>query len=396
MNYTIIGIDDNQTQDFSKEIQQIIGQNTVFSGGKRHYEIVKNYLPEEHKWIAITVPLSEVFAQYKAHDELVIFASGDPLFNGFANTVLRELPEANIRLFPYFNSLQLLAHRLFLPYQDMHMVTLTGRPWHKFDEALIMGYELIGVLTDRKLHTPATIAARMIEYGFTNYKMTVGELLGNRQNEKFTTLNLDEVADKKFAFPNNLILHKTHALPRPFGIPEQDFHLLNGRTKMITKMPIRLLSLSMLDLRGRSVFWDVGFCTGSVSVEAKMQFPHLQVISFEIRNEGKELMQNNARKFHTPGIQAIIGDFTEQDLDSLPKPDAVFIGGHGGKMDKVMQLISKYLHSNGAIVFNSVLPKTLDMFRNAAQKYQFEIDNEIKVKIDDFNQITVLKAVRKQ
>ncbi len=392
MNYTIIGIDDNQTQEFSKEVQQIIGQNTVFSGGKRHYEIVKKYLPTEHKWIAITVPLQEVFEQYKAYTELVIFASGDPLFNGFGNTVLREIPEAKVNIFPYFNSLQLLAHRLLLPYQDMHMVTLTGRPWHKFDEALIMGYKLIGVLTDRKLHTPQTIAARMIEYGFTNYTMAVGELLGNRQHEKFTTFKLEEIARQNFAFPNNLILQQTHELPRPLGIPEQDFHLLNGRAKMITKMPIRLLSLSLLDLRQRSVFWDVGFCTGSVSVEAKMQFPHLQIVSFEIREEGKDLMRNNSRKFHTPGIQAIIGDFTEQDLDNLPQPDAVFIGGHGGKMDKVIQLLDKHLHKNGAIVFNSVLPKTLDMFRNAVKKYGFEINNEIKVKIDDFNQITVLKA----
>ena len=71
-----------------------------------------------------------------------------------------------------------------------------------------------------------------------------------------------------------------------FGIPEEQFELLDGRANMITKMPVRLLSLSLLDLRNRSVMWDVGFCTGSVSIEAKLQFPHLDIVAFEKREGG--------------------------------------------------------------------------------------------------------------
>lgn len=396
MQFTVIGIDDNQEQDFKPELKMLINDNQVFSGGKRHYKIVKDYLPSNHIWIEIKVPLSEVFQQYKSYHSVVVFASGDPLFNGFGNTILRELPDAKVQVFPYFNSLQLLAHKMLLPYQDMHTVSLTGRPWHKFDEALIKGYNLIGVLTDRKKHTPQTIAERMLYYGFDNYMITVGELLGNSEKERFNTLKLSEVAGRDFAFPNNIILQKTQSLERPMGISEKDFHWLNGRAKMITKMPIRLLSLSMLDLRERSVFWDIGFCTGSVSVEAKMQFPHLNICAFEIREEGRALIDANARKFHTPGIDAFIGNFTEQDLETIPAPDAVFIGGHGGKMDEVMRLVAQYLSDNGAVVFNSVLEKTLNMFREAVAKYHFEIEQKVQMQIDDFNRITVMKAIRKK
>ena len=101
---------------------------------------------------------------------------------------------------------------------------------------------------------------------------------------------------------------------------------------MITKMPIRLLSLSMLDLRNRERFWDIGFCTGSVSIEAKLLFPHLHITSFEIREEGRKLMTENCRRFGTPGIEAIIGDFLSVDLSALEAPDAIFIGGHGGEI----------------------------------------------------------------
>ena len=176
--FYVIGIADNPERLEEKEVLKVIGNHLIFSGGKRHYELVRELLPEGHAWINITVPLETVFEQYKAYAEIVVFASGDPLFFGFANTLKKRMPEAEIQVFPYFNSLQSLAHRIVMPYQDMHMVSLTGRPWQEFDRSLIEGREKIGVLTDRQ-HTPATIAGRMLEYGYSNYKLTVGECLGN-------------------------------------------------------------------------------------------------------------------------------------------------------------------------------------------------------------------------
>lgn len=394
MKFYIIGIDDNQEQYFAPGILALIASHTVFSGGVRHHEIVKPFLPHDYRWIDIVVPLDKVFEQYQACDRIVVFASGDPLFFGFGNTILRKMPDAEIELHPFFNSLQLLAHRLLLPYQDMHIVSLTGRPWHKFDEALIMGYDMIGILTDNKEHTPCAIARRMLYYGYDNYRMSVGELLGNKEYEKTGTYNLDEIADRQFAFPNNIILQKTHSRSRPFGIPENEFHLLNRRAKMITKMPIRLLSLSMLDLRGKSVFWDVGFCTGSVSVEAKLQFPHLHVFAFEQRVEGRELIDLNSRRFGTPGIDAFIGDFVETDISLLPRPDAVFIGGHGGRMNDIISRISQVLSDDGVIVFNSVSDESHNMFEQAVTANNLKMKPSVNIKIDDFNNIEVMKATK--
>lgn len=338
--FYIIGIDDNGQREFQAEVREIITTHRVFSGGKRHYELMRDRLPEQYVWIDITVPLEEVFEKYTAYCEVVVFASGDPLFFGFANTVKSRLPEAEIQVFPWFNSLQMLAHRLVIPYQDMEVVSLTGRPWHEFDRALIAGKEKIGVLTDRQ-HTPVAIAGRMLEYGYAGYRMHIGEMLGN-VTERVRTMELPEVLRSDFAFPNCLMLERTGLRSRPFGIPENRFCLLDGRAKMITKMPVRLLTLSMLDLHNRHSFWDIGFCTGSVSVEAKLQFPHLHITAFEVREEGRELLEKNSRKFGTPGITGVIGDFTEADLSVYPVPDAVFIGGHGGKLGPYPDDISRY------------------------------------------------------
>ncbi|MBQ8706015.1 MAG: precorrin-6y C5,15-methyltransferase (decarboxylating) subunit CbiE, partial [Paludibacteraceae bacterium] len=216
MKFIVIGISDNPTPFFPPEVMEIIKSGKVFSGGKRHHEIVAPYLPADAQWIDITVPLDAVFEQYKLqffnpstlpsfNSSIVVFASGDPLFFGFANTIQRKMPEAEVVVYPTFNSLQLLAHRLLMPYHDMRIVSLTGRPWQEFDRALIERTPKMGVLTDKE-HTPATIAQRMLDYGYTQYQMYVGEHLGNPDKEKVTTLPLEEATHHDFTQPNCLIL----------------------------------------------------------------------------------------------------------------------------------------------------------------------------------------------
>ncbi len=433
MRYYVIGITDSPTPYFLPEVQALIRQGKVFSGGKRHHDIVGPLLPADAPWIDITVPLSHVFEQYSAHftthnsQPIIVFASGDPLFFGFANTLQRRFPEAEITVYPTFNSLQMLAHRLVIPYHDMRIVSLTGRPWPEFDKALIERVGKIGVLTDKE-HTPAAIAQRMIDYGYNDYQMNVGEHLGNPELETVTTLTLEEAVNREFEHPNCLILaritrintvfdnnanhkgsvldrgcvnpclkHNHQHLTRPFGIPDSDFTLLDGREKMITKMPIRLLTLQALELRQKTVFWDIGFCTGSVSIEARLQFPHLHICAFEIRPECEAIIQENARRFGAPGIDIHIGDFLETDLSALPRPDAVFIGGHGGHLKEIMAKVLTVLSDQGCIVMNSVkapLVKTdsHQLWDEACEELALKQAPPTRIVLDEYHPIKILKC----
>jgi precorrin-6Y C5,15-methyltransferase (decarboxylating) len=311
------------------------------------------------------------------------------------------MPEAEVVVYPTFNSLQMLAHRLVMPYHDMRIVSLTGRPWPEFDRALIERTGKIGVLTDRE-HTPAAIAQRMLDYGYTDYQMHVGEHLGNPELEKVTTLSLEEAAQRDFTMPNCVILDgKTVEHTKPYGIPDSAFALLDGREKMITKMPIRLLTLQALDLPHRRVFWDIGFCTGSVSIEARLQFPHLQIEAFEIRPECEAIINENARRFGAPGINVHIGDFLGVQVSSSmfqdSPPDAVFIGGHGGKLKEIMAKVLTVLAPDGVIVMNSVkAPKvTTDshqLWDNACQELGLRQEPPLHIQLNNNNPITILKC----
>ena len=406
MKLVVIGITDNPKPFFPSEVWDIIRQGKVFSGGKRHHEIVKHFLPDDAEWIDITVPLDAVFEQYKlkANSQqptaqlIVVFASGDPLFFGFANTLQREFPDAELQLFPTFNSLQMLAHRMMIPYQDMHVVSLTGRSWSQFDEALICGYSLIGCLTD-KHKNPRAIHERMMEYGYDNYLMTVGENLGNDSLERVR--QYDDGMD--YANPNCIILQQTEKRIRPFGIPDALFTLLEDREKMITKMPIRLLTLQALESRTKHVLWDIGACTGSVSIEARLQFPHLQIEAFEIRPECEVIIQENARRFGAPGINVHIGDFLNSQFSTLnsqlPRPDVVFIGGHGGKLKPIMEKVLTVLADDGCIVMNSVkAPKVLtdshQLWDEACQELGLRQNPPTKIILNENHPIEILKCKR--
>ena len=453
MRFIVIGITDNPQPWFPPEVLQIIKQGKVFSGGKRHHEIVAPLLPESAEWIDITVPLDAVFEAYNVQCSLfnvqcvTVFASGDPLFFGFANTIKRRLPEAEVVVYPTFNSLQMLAHRLVMPYHDMRIVSLTGRPWQEFDRALIEmrianpHQRKIGMLTDRE-HTPATIAQRMLEYGYHYYNMYIGEHLGNPEREKVMMLSLDEAARREFTMPNCVIISEggdckspsqqsgiANPRQRPFGIPDQAFALLDGREKMITKMPIRLLTLQALELPKRHVFWDVGACTGSVSIEARLLFPHLRVVAFEIRPECEAIIRENCRRHGAPGIELVMGDFLalgarpsssapgsadvssadvagEDDraprvgvTSALPRPDAVFIGGHGGRLKEIMAKVLTVLAPDGVIVMNSVVaPKvTTDSRRlwdEACSELGLRQDEPLHIQLNDHHPITILKCRR--
>ena len=422
--FIVIGITDNPSPWFTPEVMEVIRTGKVFSGGKRHHEIVEPLLPEDARWIDITVPLDSVFEQYKGQEasgmpseqqgsagrgnvqssilnlqSIIVFASGDPLFFGFANTIRRMMPDAEIVLYPTFNSLQMLAHKLVMPYHDLRIVSLTGRPWQEFDKALIEKAEKMGILTDKE-HTPAAIARRMMDYGYTYYNMYVGEHLGNPEQEKVTSLSLEEASAKDFSMPNCVILRACCPSARPFGIMDREFALLDGREKMITKMPIRLLTLQALELPKRHVLWDIGFCTGSISIEARLQFPHLRIEAFEIRPECEAIIKENARRHGAPGINIHIGDFIAcQDIATCARPDAVFIGGHGGHLKEIMEKVLECLAPDGCIVMNSVkAPKvTTDshqLWDEACRELGLTQEPPTRIILNDNHPIEILKCRR--
>jgi precorrin-6Y C5,15-methyltransferase (decarboxylating) len=394
LKINLIGLSDEKHPAFSDEIQSVIDGHQKFAGAARHRLLVKALLPENHLWIDVEVPLQPFINQIGEMDgEWVVFASGDPLFFGIGNTLKRHYPQALINIFPSMNSLQMLAHRLQVNYGEYRTVSLTGRPWNLFDSCLIQGEKRLAILTDRQ-KTPSVIAQRMVDFGYQNYTMHVGERLGG-EFEKATSLPIENIVNQTFSHPNCLLLEKNDDRLPAKGIHESLFTSLPGRPKMITKMPVRLTTLAMMALHNKTVLWDVGSCTGSIAIEAKLWAPHLQVVAFEKRLNSREIIANNCQRFGTPGIDIVIDDFSQINHADYPQPDAVFLGGYGGDMDNILNIININIKPEGIIAFNAVSHDSSAQFEQWLMDHDYSLEACTTLTVDDHNPITVIVGKKK-
>lgn len=141
--FIIIGTDDNRRLSFRRKCWNTYGTGKYFRGEcdtKRLSEtccrMMRNGFPLPYHWTTYSHNMRKCSAvtdtnkRIPSPGKLSFSLRATPLFFGFANTVKRKLPDAEIKLYPSFNSLQTLAHRLVMPYDDMRTVSLTGRPWH--------------------------------------------------------------------------------------------------------------------------------------------------------------------------------------------------------------------------------------------------------------------------
>jgi len=390
IDFYVIGIGNQPIPIITGEVKTIMSHHRIFSGGKRHYELMKSSLPLNHTWINISGKMEAVIHQYKnAKTTVVIFASGDPFFYGFGNTLKHYLPKASIKSFPYFNSIQRLCHKTQTNYNQLKTVSVHGRDWSALDIALIKNQPLIGILTDA-IKTPSTIAQRLLQYNFNHYSIVIGEALDGKEEVITSNHQLEDVVNKNHNPLNCVLLSRKQPKPNYFGIPDHLFVPLPNRANMITKMPVRLTTLHALHLKTATCFWDIGACTGSVAIEAKKQFPEVNVIAFEKREVCGTIIQQNKEQFSTPGIEVIIDDFFEVNLSEIKKPDVVFIGGHGNRLAEMIHKIYN-INPQARIVTNAVLKSTETTFITELEKLGYHI-NKTTLQVDEHNKITICTA----
>lgn len=143
----------------------------------------------------------------------------------------------------------------------------------------------------------------------------------------------------------------------------QDKEFIRGPVPM-TKSEVRAVSLAKLALFPGAVFWDVGAGTGSISIEAARWLSMMKgeegcVFAVEKEKEAIALLKQNRDKLVPDyGRFSIIEGRAPDALKALPAPTHVMIGGSGGELEAVVDLV--FAKNPGArIVINSITTETL-------------------------------------
>lgn len=354
----LIGIGDSGVDSLSAEKKQFIEQSDVLVAGERVLAFFDTY---HGKKIVIKGGLKQVVAEIlAAQGNIVILASGDPLFYGIGHYLASKM---TLDVYPHVSSVQLAFARRKLAWHDATVVSLHGRPIKGLAQK-INGEKKVALLTD-DVNTPNAIANYLIDFGFDEYEAFVAENLEG-VDERCRSLSLEDMRTAEFSPLNVVILVATKA-PKvwPLGIDDDEFSQRKPDKGLITKKEIRVLSLQQLQLRDDSIVWDIGTCTGSMGIEAGRIAKNGAVYAIEKNEPDLANCLENQRKFRVD-MTAIHGKAPER-LDEFPNPDAVFLGGTGGNMTDLLATIAARLKPQGRIVLNAAtienLAKAVETFK---------------------------------
>ena len=104
----------------------------------------------------------------------------------------------------------------------------------------------------------------------------------------------------------------------------------------MTKQAVRAAILAKLAVGPEDCCWDVGAGTGSVSVELALFCR--AVWGIEREDAALALAQENRKKHGAWNRRLMKGEAPEA-LAALPKPDAVFVGGSGGRLREILDAV---------------------------------------------------------
>lgn len=136
----------------------------------------------------------------------------------------------------------------------------------------------------------------------------------------------------------------------------KDELFLRGEKVPMTKEAVRALVLSRLELHQARHLIDVGAGTGSVSIEAALHHPELQVTAIERDPAALMLLAENRHHFACPNITIVDG---EAPLAVTEKADAIFLGGSGGHLTDLIDWALAQLNPRGRLVMSFILQENL-------------------------------------
>ena len=357
----IIGIGQNPDDITLKQYKIIKSADLLIGGseqlkGFENLNAIKIAIKNNLAFIVETI-LKEMHSK-----NIVVIASGDPLFYGIGSYLVDKIGQDKITIYPNVSSVAKAFSKINEPWQDAQLLSLHGR--NSYDlSMLFLENEKFCILTD-DTKGPVWIAQKIIDRNDKRFVMCVLEKLDTNE-EKITWFDdLTLVLKKNFSNPNIVILKRDNSIPDSDnivqiypGMEDNNFIYENG---LITKSEIRSIVFSKLNfVSNNHIFWDLGAGSGAISVEASSIITKGKIFAIEKNIDRVSIIKKNVSAFNVPNIKVVHTNLPE-GLDKLPIPDRIFIGGGGKNLEKILKHSIKKLCNNGIIVINTVLIQNLE------------------------------------
>ena len=352
----VVGISDDGLQGLSSLARESLAAADLVIGDTQLLDLVE--CTDGEKWDPAG-HLDEVVDRIAASpaDEIVILASGDPLFYGMARFLCERLGKDRFEVLPHVSSMQMAFARVKESWDDAYLTNLANQSVERVVERVRTAGK-VGIFTTEE-NSPSVVAAACLERGIDYFTAYICENLGS-PDERVTVGELDEINGESFAPLNVMILVRKPDVPdrpvamvgrRLFGNPDEMFLQSQPKRGLLTPAEVRSVALAEMDLGPHSVVWDVGAGSGSIAVEAAQVAAGGRVFAIEMDPEDYGLITSNAERFGVHNLTPVLGQAPEVWRE-LPDPDVVFVGGTGRQVSVIAEQAWQRLRPGGRLVVN--------------------------------------------
>ena len=346
---TVIGLGEDGPDALAPAARALIDRAEVLIGGERHLAMIPDGTARRLTWRR---PLSETMDDIRAASgqRVVVLATGDPFCFGIGTTLRRAFPDEEIVTIPAPSAFSLARARLGWSADETVGVTLHGRPLETIRAYLAPGQRLLVLSHDGA--TPAAVAAQLTAVGYGASTLTVFVHMGG-PDEACVTERAERWGEGQVPDLNTIAVEcraegKLKRFRGAPGLPDRAFE----NDGQLTKREIRVQTLSALDPRPGALLWDVGAGAGSVAIEWLLSERTTDAIAIERDPDRCARIARNAAALGVPRLQVQEGA-APAALESLPEPDAVFIGG-GLSVGGLVETCWSRLAPGGTLVANAV------------------------------------------
>jgi precorrin-6Y C5,15-methyltransferase (decarboxylating) len=376
------------------------------AGGERH---LQHFPAARGERFALRNNLSHLVEELRSRwlrQQCVVLASGDPLFFGIGTYLLEAFGSQALHIEPALSSMQLAFARAGVSWQDAALASIHGRDL-RATLLPLLGRPRVGLFTQDG-DSPAAVARFFRERGLNGYEAVVGENLGAAEERVSRWATLQELAGQHFAPLNYLVLRRTH-FPLPLtelqrhralapGIPDEAFARPKEGPEVMTRQEVRSVLLGKLlgwTEPGDTV-WDIGAGLGTVSVEIAVLRPHVEVMAVERNAARAVFLRHNRERFDAYNIRVVEGTAPEALARETERPRMVFLGGSGGRLLEIADLIAERLRDGGRLLANFVTLEHLMLLLQRLREWRwpYEITEVHVARSDSLAGLTGLKPQR--
>lgn len=270
------------------------------------------------------------FVDDTSHEVIAVLLGGTPGFENHFDEIYRALSPYHPALIPGITECAYFAARIGISYDDACLLNLEDP-----ETSVLPAVRAHRKVMVKTADHPEDVLHELVRAGEEALFVCGGENLGGK-DERLPRGSIAHMAEKTYSPGTVWLILNQHPVRRPLtGIDDREF--IRGSIPM-TKSEVRAVVMSRMRLREEDTVYDIGAGTGSVTCECALQALKGRVYAIERKEEGIDLINQNAHHFGLHNIHAIPGT-APAALASLPNPDAAFIGGSGGKLRDIIQVL---------------------------------------------------------